>query len=471
VAYRCSIAGPIDDRPRQLLQARRRWTYALLLAGQLACLALALARAAWVGAVTGTMVWIAVEARRAHKAEWARGAWSLAAGGVLFVLVLNWPGGPLAGLARLPVLDRLARLSRLDAGSTAARLTVWKTTLPLIGARPRLGYGPETMGPLFLRFYPPQLVYYQGRQVTVDRAHNLWLDLGVSAGIPGIASLAALLVCLGWALWRGLRNAPDQRARSAWVAVLVAMAGHLIELQFSFAVTSSATVFWLLLGTVGAMDRGLDQHTSSGAGQSKAADWLPAAPPLPAALALIGWLCVRPLLADVACWLGQQDTRTLPARRVAAERAVRLWAPQPFYHVQLAWRCLETGDLACMQSELAKAHALSPDDAQLWAVEGELHALWGESEPLQYLHAERAYRRALDLAPTIAAYHTSLGLVLAREGRLEESKDEIERAVDLDATDYVAYRHLAELYRALGDEEGAAWALDRAGYWEQKTSQ
>jgi len=455
----------------QLSQARRRWAYALLLTGQSACLALTLARAAWIGAVGGAVVWIAVEARRTHRPAWTCGAWGLAAAGVLLVLLLNWSAGPLAALAQLPGLDRLVTLSRLDAGSTAARLAVWKTTLPLIAARPWLGYGPETMGFLFLRFYPPQLVYYQGRQVTVDRAHNLWLDLGVSAGIPGMVTLIALLACLGWALWRGLRNAPDRQARSMWVALLVAMAGHLVELQFSFAVTTSATVFWLLLGTVGAVDRGLDEHAPLGAAQPKAVDWLPGVPPLLAVLALIGWLCVRSLLADTACWLGRQDARTLPARRVAAERAVRLWAPQPTYHVQLAWRCLETGDLACVQSELAKVHALSPDDARLWAVEGDLYALWGERDPLQYVRAERAYRRALDLAPTIAAYHTSLGLALAREGRLEEGTGEVERAVDLDATDYVAYRHLAELYRALGEDQRAAWALDRADYWEQKTSQ
>ena len=60
--------------------------------------------------------------------------------------------------------------------------------------------------------------------------------------------------------------------------------------------------------------------------------------------------------------------------------------------------------------------------------------------------AEDAYRRALALAPDVATYHAGLGVVLARQGQLEEGVEELERAVDLDATYGMAFAQLADLY-------------------------
>ena len=76
-----------------------------------------------------------------------------------------------------------------------------------------------------------------------------------------------------------------------------------------------------------------------------------------------------------------------------------------------------------------------------------------------------AYRRALELAPNVATYHTALGLVLARQGRLQDGLAELERAVALDATDGTAYRHLADLYQALGRESESARARKEAKRW------
>jgi Flp pilus assembly protein TadD len=43
-----------------------------------------------------------------------------------------------------------------------------------------------------------------------------------------------------------------------------------------------------------------------------------------------------------------------------------------------------------------------------------------------------------------------------------------ERAVELDATDVVAYRQLAAVYQALGRVEDALWADEQATYWSSR---
>jgi O-antigen ligase/Tfp pilus assembly protein PilF len=467
------------------LLARRHWPYLSLLAGQLACLALTQARGAWVGFGAAALTFGLAWAIATHSQRLAMAALAMAALAVGFVALLNLPGGPLVPLARLPGLDRLATLTRTDAGSTAARLTIWRATLPLIVTRPWLGYGPETMRTVFARVFPPQLVYYQGRHVVVDRAHNLWLDLGMSAGLAGVVAFGALLVGFGRLAWQGLRAASDRWERLAWAALTAAVVGHLANLQFGFDLTASATVFWLALALAAALGRSNTPPSPQQVGDSfppptpspspckegeedagKGLGSLPYILPTLAVLALMALLCLPPLLADMACWQAQQGGQLPDDRRLAAaKRAARLWTLEPEYRLGLARLYLESGDPAVAEAQLAAADRLSPDDPRVWAAWGELYARWGEVEPSRYAQAEAAYRRVLELAPDVATYHTALGLVLAQQDRLEEGLAELERAVALDATDSVAYRHLAGLYQALGREAEADWAWREAARW------
>jgi Flp pilus assembly protein TadD len=332
-----------------------------------------------------------------------------------------------------------------------------------------LGYGPETMRATFARVFPPQLVYYQGRHVTVDRAHNLWLDLWMSTGLAGLAAFVALLVGFGWLAWRGQRGASDRWDKARWAALIGAVAGHLADLQFGFDVTASATIFWLAL----ALTATLPLPTFS-TGEEKEQDtsgkfaWLPHVLPALATIALIGLVCVRPLLADCAYWNSQQGSQSPQARQAEAERAVSLWPLEPEYHAGLAEIYMQGANPVAAEKHLAAADQLSPNDPQVWVAWGNLYAYWGDVEPRRYVQAEAAYRRALELAPDVATYHTALGLVLARQGRLQAGLAELERAVALDATDGTAYRHLADLYQALGRESESARARKEAARWSSQ---
>jgi O-antigen ligase/Flp pilus assembly protein TadD len=458
----------------RLVVSGRRWPYALLLAGQVACLALTQARAAWLGMaaalLVGLLAWtVTGQRRKRQRAAPVLAILTLAALAVGFVALLNLPGGPLAPLTRLPGLDRLATLAGAGSGSGAARLVTWRATLPLIAERAVLGYGPETMRPVFARVFPPELVYYQGRHVSVDRAHNLWLDLGMSAGLAGILALGALLAGWGWLAWRGRPDGGDRWGRAAGAGLLAAVAGHLVDLQFSFDLTASATVFWLVLAMGAAL---WARHPLPARREARTAQRrmpLQAVPPALLVLILAWLACARPLLADVAYQQARDAPPASGERLTASSRAVRLWPLEPAYRLELAWALLEHGQATAAVSQLAAAEQLSSDHPGLWAAIGGLYAAWGEVSPEELPRAEAAYRRALELSPNVATYHTALGLILVRQGRPEEGLAELDRAVALDATDSVAYRHLADLYERLGREEQAAWARQQAERWERET--
>jgi O-antigen ligase/Tfp pilus assembly protein PilF len=448
-----------------ILTVRRRWPYALLIAGQIACLALTQARGAWIGLFTAIVVGLFIWGLTTRDRRPALAALVLLSLAIAFVILLSLPDGPLTALARIPGLERVATLAHTDEGSTAARLTIWQSTLPLITARPWLGYGPETMQPVFSRVFPPQLVYYQGRHTTVDRAHNLWLDLGMSTGLAGIAAFAALLAGFVWLAWRGLRNGRDQWQKAIWAALAAGIAGHLVDLQFSFDLTASATIFWLALA-LGAFLNRISDHTRATPTAEPATPpqaLLLYIPPTLVVLVLITLLCVRPLMADAAYQQSLQNAQSLEA----AQRAVRLWPMEPTYRLQLAAALARSGDPAA-EPHLNAANALSPNDPQMWAATGSIYAMWGNISPDKYVQAEAAYRRALGLAPDIATYHTALGLTLVQQGRIKDGLVELERAVDLDATDGVAFQHLAQVYEALGEEAKANWAQKEAERWNNE---
>jgi Flp pilus assembly protein TadD len=174
-----------------------------------------------------------------------------------------------------------------------------------------------------------------------------------------------------------------------------------------------------------------------------------------AVLALIGMLCLRPLLADVAYWRSQNLARTPAEQMEASMQTVRLWPLEPVYRLSLAWKLAQGGDIAIAKAHLAAADRLSPNDPVVWATLGDVYMLREK-----YGQAEETYRKLLELDSNAARHHMALGLALVRQDRLEEGTAELERAVVLDNTDAAIYSHLADAYLALGRKDDAAQAQE-----------
>jgi Tfp pilus assembly protein PilF len=281
----------------------------------------------------------------------------------------------------------------------------------------------------------------------------------MSSGLAGIAAFAALLTGFVRLARRRLQNNRDQWQKTIWAALAAGVAGHLVDLQFGFELTASATIFWLALALGASLDRTRTPSTTAEPALSSQALLL-YVPPTLAVLVLIVLLCVRPLVADAAYQQSLQDAQSPEA----AQRAVHLWSMEPTYRLQLATTLANNRDPAA-QAQLNTANALSPNDPQVWAATGSIYAQWGNVSPDKYTQAEASYRRALELAPDIATYHTALGLILIQQGKVEDGLIELERAVDLDVTDGVAFHHLARVYEALGEKSKATWAHKEAERW------
>ncbi|HEX8368218.1 MAG TPA: carbohydrate binding domain-containing protein [Pyrinomonadaceae bacterium] len=114
-----------------------------------------------------------------------------------------------------------------------------------------------------------------------------------------------------------------------------------------------------------------------------------------------------------------------------AQLAIDLAANDPQSHYALAVldeKSFLPEDLQKSLAEFEKATALSPNDYRLWFALGRARESGGDAEG-----AERAMRKAAELAPHYAQVQWTLGNVLLRRGKIDEAFAEIRKAVEGDA--------------------------------------
>lgn len=151
----------------------------------------------------------------------------------VFLILLNLPNGPLAGLAQTRGLDRLARVFDEVQGRTGTgqvRVLIWTGVVEMItphapletpegqpdawnAIRPLVGYGPEAMLIAYNRFYPPDLGKLEARNASPDRSHNETFDALAFTGGLGLTAHLALFVSLFYfgLKWLGMIDSPLRR--------------------------------------------------------------------------------------------------------------------------------------------------------------------------------------------------------------------------------------------------------------------
>ena len=428
----------------------------------------------------------------------ARGAWLAAAvGASALLLPLAWPRltrpirriVAVGALLALPVgLSLLLWLGQASSGSLAARVTIWQTSLKLIAQRPWLGYGPENLVLAFPRLFPPQLVYYQGRGMLVDRAHNWTLDTLLTSGAIGLFAClaigAAVLAC--W--WPAAKSPTRSPERLLILACAAALIGNAAGLLVGFDVTPTATAAWLLLAVIAAQTTAATPaarpESSSLIRSPRLRTGLRIAAILAAGiwLALVASAATRFIAADTMARQAQRALRQadLVNAALAANRAAGWWPLEPSYRKlqgaiaeAQAYRAGVGGRAYLSQAEatLQEAINLRPADFTSWEALGSLYGRWAAGwDPARLAAAEDAFRHAAALAPDVATLHAAWGTAFLVAGRPAEALPHLQRAIELDATDGQAYADLGATALALGRLDLAQASFSEAARWSPSLS-
>ena len=126
----------------------------------------------------------------------------------------------------------------------ANRGYIWLRTIDLIQESPWVGYGLENLETHFVETFQEEMIDMYGVVFLVDRAHNEYLHIAVSSGIP---ALIVYLVFIWLCLKRGFELL---KLNDRYLPYLTAVLAYLVQAFFNISVVSVAYIFWIFLGVI-----------------------------------------------------------------------------------------------------------------------------------------------------------------------------------------------------------------------------
>jgi tetratricopeptide (TPR) repeat protein len=353
---------------------------------------------------------------------------------------------------------------------------MWRVALAMIRDYPLAGAGLYTFQEVSRINYVFRDV---GAEIEFVHAHNLFLQAGVSFGLPGLLALLGLWGTALTGLWAADRQRPPSALRDARLFG-AALAGFLAFglLDVISVAQRPGILIWIVLGGVAVL---LRQQQPSWRPPS----WLLALP-----LLLLLLLSVTPALPRnvarlkldraqlqlevpspaLAAGLGED------ARRLALlaylqgddQTALRHWsddADATPYLRQRGFLAQRNGDAAAAIGWYDMALALDPTLAQViyWRGQaretlGQFEAALGDYASAVHLVAEQGADKTLE-----ARMLYYFGRALLRAGEVEQAVVVLQRAVARDENQAAYYRQLGDALLAAGDEQAAAAAYERGG--------
>ena len=221
LAVYCLLTGGLAVLLSVQEQARwKRMYYWVVAGGQLVMIGFIGTRGVWIGLAAGGIAALCIAAFRAR-------AMTILAGQLAGLIV--------AGFLIAPTVPILIRTDP----SAGARVSVWRSSLRGLADRPLLGWGQENTA-LVLRTYGNPRPFADR---PYDRAHNILLDWGLSAGLLGVLAYLSLFGCAFSALWK--------RGGRASVVIASLLVAYFVQNMFAFDTLMSYVLFFSLLGYSG----------------------------------------------------------------------------------------------------------------------------------------------------------------------------------------------------------------------------
>lgn len=183
---------------------------------------------------------------------------TMCAGGAYYLFKINWQRWKKLFLATFIFLfvvililgfdrlsdGRISELSRLNYGSSGARMNLYQAAWSAWPERFWLGHGLENAENIFIRYYAPDWGIYGNVSQSADRAHNLILDILLAGGVLGLCLWVVLIFYFFRLACANQKTGSPVQLRYflAWGA-----AAYLVSLLFSFSFVSGELYFWTFM--------------------------------------------------------------------------------------------------------------------------------------------------------------------------------------------------------------------------------
>jgi len=408
---------------------------------------LTLSRGAWLGAAAGSLAALALtqlgpRPETSDRVRLRTRTVFLATG--IAVLALACYGySPWGALLR----ERTADLFSFQTGSGRSRLEIWRTALRAWAAHPWLGNGPDAFGIVFPRFQTPEYWRFEWRGLALH-AHSIYFNALAERGLLGVAAGAGAVVAAVAALRAAWRRGGDLRRFVpifAAGALALAVAGAFGTLGIGGSLL--LVLFGALLASLSRLDAQPVPGVSVGPAMRNAGR-LAVLLCVALCVAALSWTALA-LRASQLDRLGQglaalSERSRGDAKESALSKAVSAFA--------------RAGELTSSDDDIARHHASTL--IRLASISDDPQSLLGR--------AEAQCRLALRALPSRAANHTCLaevlltGARLQNRSRVEEGEKAFERAIELAPVDATIMAALARWELDLGRPRLAVEPAQRA---------
>ena len=196
----------------------------------------------------------------------SRGSWIAGMLSILLVIGLRWKWGwlvfPLAGVAIWAASSLIgwdviveALLSSRTLVSLNDRVDLWSRSILISRTFPYTGIGMGSFKPVADIFFPSSLA----QPGTGNHAHNLFLQIAIDLGLPGLIAWLSILITLSVTSWRLFRR--GKRIGDSWITALgagllssqLALIAHGMLDVVIWGMVRPAPIVWAIWGIVASL--------------------------------------------------------------------------------------------------------------------------------------------------------------------------------------------------------------------------
>jgi ABC-type iron transport system FetAB permease component len=136
--------------------------------------------------------------------------------------------------------------------ATGTRFLFWQSAQDAMDSSPIFGYGPENYAVAFQKhFKPAMLLKENGTEGWNDRAHNIYYEMGVWGGYPGVIIYAVFIFMILYAVYTAWKKQSINRRSASIFSALIF--GYVFQNFFAFDSTLSLMALFIAMGVIFSM--------------------------------------------------------------------------------------------------------------------------------------------------------------------------------------------------------------------------
>jgi len=382
-----------------------------------------------------------------------RSAWA-----IVFIVIIS---GIILAVYQPPVAKNEITTTLIEMKS---RFVVWEDGWKGFLEKPILGWGPENFIVVFSKHFNSCMFLPEcGSEIWFDRVHNIVLDTLVTTGIIGLLSYLAIFIAAIYGLLRLTPKITERKNIFFPLGLIVILLSYFFQNLLVFDMINTYLVFFLTLGLINFLIQDDQRVINEKPVIAKSLNPIFASVVLAAAVFVL-WSCnIQPLTANyyliqtvnaqdigvasssfkksLDSWMEKYEPREYFAQKIA-KSGTQTVSDEAAKKVFIA-----TFDLA--ESEMEKSVQENPLDFRPHLYLGQLYlqSYRFSANPEKIIQADAILSQAIGLSPTNQQGYWNLAEVKLAQGKIGETVNLLQKAVDLEPRLGYSHWYLAMAYK------------------------